>query len=104
MAPLCDWLFDCGCTWLWSGAGDHCNIHHPAPPHCPWCSYGNTGFVLSFLGLLGGTFVSAWVTYRFTGALLLALLVSGIAVVPVGLILGWVTVQLTGYPLFVVSR
>ena len=38
LLPICNALFDCGCTWpLWGGA-DHCNIHHPAPPDCPLCA------------------------------------------------------------------
>jgi len=36
-APLCGWLFQCGCTYLWSGASAHCSIHDPARADCPWC-------------------------------------------------------------------
>ena len=40
----CDLIFSCGCQALWAGASSSCNIHAPAPPHCPWClhhgSYG----------------------------------------------------------------
>ena len=36
----CDLLFDCGCRALWAGQAAHCNIHNPAPPHCPWCLDG----------------------------------------------------------------
>jgi hypothetical protein len=32
--PLCDLFFHCGCGWL---GPTHCNIHHAAGPHCPWC-------------------------------------------------------------------
>ena len=35
---LCDLVFDCGCAWVFAGGEAHCNIHHPAPPHCPACS------------------------------------------------------------------
>eukprot|EP01102_Stenamoeba_stenopodia_P009885 TRINITY_DN2931_c0_g1_i1.p1 TRINITY_DN2931_c0_g1~~TRINITY_DN2931_c0_g1_i1.p1 ORF type:complete len:233 (-),score=8.75 TRINITY_DN2931_c0_g1_i1:108-806(-) len=38
--PVCDFLFKCGCTWMWRG-GDHlCNIHNPDiewAKKCPWC-------------------------------------------------------------------
>jgi len=33
----CDFLYQCGCTFLWAGAAMECNIHNPHPPHCPWC-------------------------------------------------------------------
>lgn len=29
-------MFHCGCSALALTA--HCNIHTPAPPHCPWCA------------------------------------------------------------------
>ena len=35
----CDLIFACGCQPLWAGASSSCNIHAPAPPHCPWCLY-----------------------------------------------------------------
>jgi hypothetical protein len=50
--PLCRLLFDCGCTWWWAGAAAHCNIHHPAPPHCPWCAGGQMGFAAVLLTIL----------------------------------------------------
>uniref|UniRef100_A0A7S3LV12 Uncharacterized protein n=1 Tax=Palpitomonas bilix TaxID=652834 RepID=A0A7S3LV12_9EUKA len=34
----CDILFCCGCTWDWDGGWDHCNVHVPGLPHCPWCA------------------------------------------------------------------
>ncbi|MCS7023444.1 MAG: hypothetical protein NZV14_01485 [Bryobacteraceae bacterium] len=43
---FCNFVFDCGCTWLWAGAAEHCNIHHRAAKACPWCK-------LSFPGQLG---------------------------------------------------
>lgn len=36
--PLCDLLFDCGCTWAFLGGAAHCNVHAPHPPHCPLCA------------------------------------------------------------------
>jgi hypothetical protein len=37
LLPMCGLIFQCGCSNLWSGRDLHCNIHDPAPPHCPWC-------------------------------------------------------------------
>lgn len=39
----CDLIYRCGCTFQWAGGADHCNIHNPSPPHCPWCSEGGWG-------------------------------------------------------------
>ncbi len=54
----CDLLFDCGCQPLWAGRAEHCNIHNPEPPHCPWCLDGgaigrwaNAAIVVSQSGL-----------------------------------------------------
>ena len=54
LLPVCNALFDCGCTWpMWGGA-DHCNIHHPSPPHCPLCRNWGDG------ALAAATLVAAW--------------------------------------------
>jgi hypothetical protein len=61
LLPICNALFDCGCTWPMWGAADHCNIHHPGPPDCPLCANralgalaGATLFV-AYAGALGLT-------------------------------------------------
>jgi hypothetical protein len=42
---LCHLIFRCGCSWAWAGAASRCNVHNPAPPHCPWCCHGLAGFL-----------------------------------------------------------
>jgi hypothetical protein len=37
--PVCNAVFDCGCTWPLLGADAHCDIHHPGPPDCPVCAH-----------------------------------------------------------------
>jgi hypothetical protein len=37
LLPLCNLIFQCGCSYLWAGADSHCNIHVPGKPDCPWC-------------------------------------------------------------------
>ena len=37
--PLCDLVFDCGCTWPLLGADAHCDIHTAGPPDCPVCTH-----------------------------------------------------------------
>jgi hypothetical protein len=36
--PVCDLLFDCGCTWPLLGADAHCDVHRAGPPDCPVCT------------------------------------------------------------------
>lgn len=56
---FCSAIFNCGCTWLWAGAGDHCNVH-TGPKHCPWCTMGQSGQY----GLLAGMLLpQAWVSF-----------------------------------------
>jgi hypothetical protein len=45
---VCDAIFACGCTWLFTGAAAHCNIHAPQPPHCPACTRLVPGALLAF--------------------------------------------------------
>jgi hypothetical protein len=53
--PLCDLVFDCGCTWPLLGGAEHCNMHAAQPPHCPLCRgprvYGLTFSVVLFAAL-----------------------------------------------------
>ena len=48
---LCDAIFGCGCFSLWSGAAEACNIHHAAPPHCPWCAHPGWGGAVAFFSV-----------------------------------------------------
>ena len=47
----CDLVFQCGCTFLWSGADAHCNVHH-GPKRCPFCAIGWTGQLLVWLSMI----------------------------------------------------
>jgi hypothetical protein len=38
IAPVCGWLFNCGCDWPWHGFIEHCNAFiAESPDKCPWC-------------------------------------------------------------------
>jgi hypothetical protein len=50
---LCNLVFTCGCTYVWAGAADGCNVHHASGPHCPWCSHGRDGFFWVLLPIVG---------------------------------------------------
>ena len=64
LLPICNALFDCGCTWPMWGAADHCNVHQPGPPDCPLCTNWAAG------ALAAGTL---FVTYAGGLSVLLAL-------------------------------
>ena len=104
MAPFCGWMFACGCSWLWTTAGQLCNVHQAAPPHCPWCSHGTLGKIAPLAGLFAGAFVSGALALRLWQNLPLALGISLIAIFPVGVLMGLLTVLMASYPHFVLFR
>jgi hypothetical protein len=48
---LCGLVFGCGCRSLWNGGAEACNIHAPAPPHCPWCEHPFAAGAVSFVSI-----------------------------------------------------
>jgi hypothetical protein len=59
VTPLCGFLFDCGCTWPWSGLDSKCNSHRlDAAHHCPWCASLIAGWVSVALSIISGVMVS----------------------------------------------
>lgn len=48
---LCGAAFGCGCEALWSAAAANCNVHHGAPPHCPWCVHPGWGGAVAFFSV-----------------------------------------------------
>jgi hypothetical protein len=103
MPPVCNLLFKCGCSWLWTTASAHCNVHNSAPPHCPWCSHGALGYYLPYAGFVVGQFVAGAFVFRLTGQLVLAVLVTVAAILPVGYLMGLVTLRLVLYPHLIFS-
>ena len=43
----CDMVFDCGCSWIFAGGTDTCDIHVPGPPDCPVCTNVAAGIAFS---------------------------------------------------------
>ena len=60
--PVCDAIFDCGCTWPLLGADAHCDIHHAGPPDCPVCTYPLVGAVF-FVALMLACAAVVWGAY-----------------------------------------
>ena len=65
--PFCNLMFHCGCSALALTA--HCNIHAPAPPHCPWCAQP-LWFALAALFALAGGAAAIALAWRRTTAIL----------------------------------
>ncbi|MGI8782176.1 MAG: hypothetical protein ACR2L2_00790, partial [Acidobacteriota bacterium] len=63
LAPLCGQIFSCGCTLL--QGGQHCNIHHAQPPHCPWCSSVPTGGLFPLGAALAVTALTIWAALKW---------------------------------------
>jgi hypothetical protein len=77
---LCGAVFGCGCRSLWNGVAEACNIHAPAPPHCPWCEHPFAAGAVAFLSIV---LVQAWLLLH-SGRLGLALrVVLALVAVPV---------------------
>lgn len=45
---FCNLVYQCGCKSLWAGAAGQCNIHNHSGKHCPWCSFGQTGYAIVY--------------------------------------------------------
>ncbi|HEY1585692.1 MAG TPA: hypothetical protein VGH63_08385 [Polyangia bacterium] len=80
--PFCNLMFHCGCSALALTA--HCNIHAPAPPHCPWCAQP-LWFALAALLALAGGGVAVALAWRRTMAFLPSLSAGLVGVVAGGL-------------------
>lgn len=90
---LCATIFQCGCQSLWAAAAAHCNIHNPTGRHCPWCSFGETGYYLIYGVMIGAQGVTSFLPpgwgwpRRLVSSVLAFPLVGAIEAV----VLGWAT-------------
>lgn len=75
-------MFHCGCSALALTA--HCNIHAPAPPHCPWCAHPAWFVLAALLALLFAFTAIALSWKRRTTAILPSLLVGLVGLVAGG--------------------
>lgn len=60
--PFCNAMFHCGCGLVSLTA--HCNIHDPAPPHCPWCRQPLWFALAGLLALAGASLAMRAVARR----------------------------------------
>jgi hypothetical protein len=73
--PFCHLMFRCGCGLVSLSA--HCNIHRPAPPHCPWCAQPAWFALAGLLALVGATLLMRLIARRSPS--LWAQVVAGLA-------------------------
>ncbi len=102
LLPFCGFMYQCGCTFFWSGAADQCNIHQAGVPHCPWCVKRNpVVMALPFLVIFAGQGFSIYhfrKKYKFG---VLELIVVGLLVFLIlGVLNGYVFKLMDGYPYF----
>ena len=92
---FCATIFQCGCQSLFGDADRYCNIHNAHGKHCPWCSFGYTGYAFVYGGMIASQALSAFVPVRW-GWSWFPRLVTSLAAFPVvgtvlALTLGWYT-------------
>lgn len=118
LAPLCGWLFQCGCTWPWAGLDKNCNVHLNQQHQCPWCSSFIFGYLITTLSIFVGTAV-AWRGFDCLSAHLSKIPISSAAInllminvivnINLGLLIfcllsiinAWLATKVTGYDFFV---
>jgi len=111
VTPLCGYLFDCGCTWIWAGLEEKCNIHDVNAVHqCPWCS----SLFAGYLSVGCSVFAGAWLAFKlklddqnnkkidFKSVMIRSS--SGLALfLLVAFFSGWISATVQSYPTFIVS-
>jgi predicted PurR-regulated permease PerM len=60
--------------------------------------------MLPLVGLTLGQFGAGLATLRVSGKLLLAGLATVLSILPIGFLLGWITILLTSYPHFLTTH
>ena len=118
ITPLCGLLFDCGCTWPWSGLESHCNIHDEQAVHqCPWCVSTIAGVLSVGLAVLVGFLLAVKPTNNGSdmrgsaladghheaalSGIIKRFLVGMLGFVSVAVVTGWLSGVIQGYPYFV---
>ena len=102
LLPFCGFMYKCGCTFLWSGAADGCNIHQADMVHCPWCVKRSPVLMaLPFLGIFAGQGFSIYYFKRKYKSGPIKLIVVGLLVFLVlGVLSGYIFKLMDGYPHF----
>jgi len=104
VTPLCGFLFDCGCTWPWTGLDSKCNFYqHNAVHKCPWCISLITGWLSVGVSIASGVFVAVSSlpilgdSVRNEG--FIRILLGMMAFLFIAILAGWLAAELQNYPL-----
>jgi hypothetical protein len=95
---ICQLQFDCGCTPLWRDGTEHCNIHTPGVPHCPWCYGGILRAVWVGAIVLGATAVGLARASRRNASGRETFLHGVVGYLLGALLAGLIAALVTGYP------
>jgi len=94
---FCATIFQCGCQALWGDADRYCNIHAAHGRHCPWCSFGYTGYALVYGSMIAAQAVCAFLPARWGWGWMSRLAVCLAAFPVVGTVLAVSLGLYTGY-------
>ena len=104
VTPLCGFLFDCGCTWPWSGLDSRCNFYQHNTAHkCPWCASWITGWLSVGVSIASGMFVAVSplpkVADRVRNESLVRILLGTMTFLCVAISTSWLVTELQNYQL-----
>ena len=104
VTPLCGFLFDCGCTWPWSGLASKWNFYkHNTIHKCPWCVSLITGWLSVGLSIASGLFVAVSSLPLLGDSLriesFIRILLGTMMFLCVTILAGWLAAELQNYPL-----
>ena len=103
VTPLCGFLFDCGCTWPWSGFDSKCNFYKQNTIHkCPWCASWITGWLSVGVSIASGMFVAVSplpiVGDGVRNESFIRILLGTITFLCVAIATSWLAAELQNYP------
>jgi len=104
VTPLCGFLFDCGCTWPWSGLDSRCNFYNHNTIHkCPWCVSLITGWLSVGVSIASGLFVAVSplpiLGDRVRSESFIRILLGTMTFLCVAIFAGWLAAVQQNYPL-----
>jgi len=103
VTPYCGLLFDCGCTWPWSGLASRCSFFQSeATIVCPWCKYAFAGAASVLLSAASAALVAAKIglgtSLSQRSAIIVRILIGTAVFLIVATTAGWITAVATEYP------
>lgn len=109
LLPMCGLIFQCGCSYLWSGRELHCNIHDPETPNCPWCisPFHNQALstlvqMIPFVVILSCIITATHISRKKLGRSYVKQLSAGIIAGLIAMLaVAWIYAKIYHYPFFI---